>query len=200
MPSIQQLLQGFEAFRELYFKKDTALFKRLATQGQKPSTLLISCSDSRVDPATLFGTEPGELFVVRNVANLVPPYESDDRSYGTSSAIEFAVRDLGVSQIVVLGHSRCGGIHALCNHLSGEVSEREFIVRWVSIASDAVAPHVDQPRQHAEQAAIRASVENLKTFPWIRERVASGDLTLHGWWFDLAAGTLSVISEERAQP
>ena len=100
MPSIQQLLQGFEAFRELYFKKDTALFKRLATQGQKPSTLLISCSDSRVDPATLFGTEPGELFVVRNVANLVPPYESDDRSYGTSSAIEFAVCDLGCRKLL----------------------------------------------------------------------------------------------------
>lgn len=198
MPKIEQLLKGFAHFRENYFEKDTALFQELATQGQKPSTLLISCSDSRVDPAILFGVEPGELFVVRNVANLVPPYEPDNRLHGTSSAIEFAVRDLKVSQIIILGHSNCGGIHALCNHIKGEVSEREFIERWVSIAADAVEPHVEHSRHYAEQAAIRASVQNLKTFPWIEERVLSGDLTLHGWWFDLAAGELSVISEERS--
>jgi carbonic anhydrase len=195
MSKIEQLLQGFERFREDYFEKDTALFRKLATHGQKPSTLLISCSDSRVDPAILFGVAPGELFVVRNVANLVPPYEPDNRLHGTSSAIEFAVRDLKVSQIIILGHSNCGGIHALCNHIRGEVSEREFIARWVSIAAEAVEPYVDQSSHYAEQAAIRASVQNLKTFPWIEERVLAGDLTIHGWWFDLGAGELSDVSE-----
>ena len=199
MSKIEPLLKGFAGFREDYFEKDTALFKKLATQGQKPSTLLISCSDSRVDPAILFGVAPGELFVVRNVANLVPPYEPDNRLHGTSSAIEFAVRDLKVSQIIILGHSNCGGIHALCNHIRGEVSEREFIARWVSIAADAVEPYVDQSSHYAEQAAIRASVQNLKTFPWIEERVLSGDLTIHGWWFDLGAGELSDVFEGRVQ-
>jgi carbonic anhydrase len=195
MPKIEKLLKGFAHFRENYFEKDKALFQQLATQGQNPTTLLISCSDSRVDPAILFGVEPGELFVVRNVANLVPPYEPDNRLHGTSSAIEFAVRDLKVSQIIILGHSNCGGIDALCNHIKGEVSKREFIARWVSIAADAVEPYIDQPPHYAEQAAIRASVQNLKTFPWIEERVSSGDLTIHGWWFDLGAGELSDVFE-----
>ena len=195
MSKIEKLLKGFADFRETYYEKDTLLFQQLSTRGQNPHTLLISCSDSRVDPAFLFGVKPGELFVVRNVANLVPPYQPDTRLHGTSSAIEFAVRDLKVSQIIILGHSNCGGIHALCRHLQGEVSEREFIERWVSIAADAVSPHVEDPPQYAEQAAILASLENLKTFPWIRERLELGDLSLHGWWFDLTAGELSIVSK-----
>ena len=194
MSETEKLLKGFADFRETYYEKDTSLFQQLSTQGQSPHTLLIACSDSRVDPALLFGVKPGELFVVRNVANLVPPYQPDTRLHGTSSAIEFAVRDLKVSQIIVLGHSNCGGIHALCRHLKGEVLDREFIERWVSIAADAVSPHVDNLPQDAEQAAIIASVENLKTFPWIDEQIKSGDLTLHGWWFDLALGELSIVS------
>ena len=194
MSETKKLLKGFARFREAYFEKDTLLFQQLSTRGQSPHTLLIACSDSRVDPGLLFGVKPGELFVVRNVANLVPPYQPDTRLHGTSSAIEFAVRDLKVSQIIVLGHSNCGGIHALCRHLKGEVLDREFIERWVSIAADAVSPHVDNLPQDAEQAAIIASVENLKTFPWIDEQIKSGDLTLHGWWFDLALGELSIVS------
>ena len=193
MSETKKLLQGFSRFRKAYFEKNTLLFQQL-TQGQSPHTLLIACSDSRVDPALLFGVKPGELFVVRNVANLVPPYQPDARLHGTSSAIEFAVRDLKVSQIIVLGHSNCGGIHALCRHLKGEVLEREFIERWVSIVADAVSPHLDNPPKDAEQAAVLASVENLKTFPWIDEQVKLGDLTLHGWWFDLTAGELSIVS------
>lgn len=131
--------------------------------------------------------------MVRNVANLVPPYQPDTRLHGTSSAIEFAVRDLEVSQIIILGHSHCGGIDALCSHLKGEVLEREFIERWVSIVEQAVLPHLEAPPQYAEQAAILASIENLKTFPWIGEKVKSGNLTLHGWWFDLSIGDLSVV-------
>lgn len=194
MSETEKLLKGFADFRETYYEKDTSLFQQLSTQGQSPHTLLIACSDSRVDPALLFGVKPGELFVVRNVANLVPPYQPDTRLHGTSSAIEFAVRDLKVSQIIVLGHSNCGGIHALCRHLKGEVLEREFIERWVSIAADAVSPHVDNPPQDAEQAAILASVENLKTFPWIDKQIKSGELTLHGWWFDITFGELSIVS------
>ena len=195
MLPIERLLQGFSSFRESYFENDNTLFEQLSREGQKPSTLLISCSDSRVDPAILFGVEPGDLFIVRNVANLVPPYEPDARLHGTSSAIEFAVRDLEVLHIIILGHSNCGGIHALCRHLQGERLERDFIERWVSIAADAVKPYVRDEPSCSEQAAIRASVENLKTFPWITERVESGRLSLHGWWFDLDVGELTVISE-----
>ena len=129
MPTIERLLQGFSSFRETYFENDNTLFEQLSREGQKPSTLLISCSDSRVDPAILFGVEPGDLFIVRNVANLVPPYEPDARLHGTSSAIEFAVRDLEVSHIITLGHSNCGGIHALCRHLQGN--------DWSEILSNA---------------------------------------------------------------
>jgi len=195
MPTIEKLLQGFSSFRENYFENNKTLFEQLSREGQKPSTLLISCSDSRVDPASLFGVEPGDLFIIRNVANLVPPYEPDARLHGTSSAIEFAVRDLEVSHIVILGHSNCGGINALCRHLQGERLGRDFIERWVSIAADAVRPHVRDEPYCSEQAAIRGSVENLKTFPWIAERIESGRLSLHGWWFDLGVGELMVVSE-----
>jgi carbonic anhydrase len=188
MTEISKLLSGFQAFRDAYFADDPDLFRALSREGQKPRILVIACSDSRVDPAILFSAEPGELFVVRNVANLVPPYQPDGQYHGTSAAIEFAVRDLGVSEILVLGHSSCGGIEALRDLARGRPESREFVGPWVAIAADACSAHADA--RAVEQAAIRQSVGNLRSFPWLAAREAAGDLALHGWWFDLEAGAL----------
>ena len=192
MTEIDKLLAGFAAFRAAAF--DTEHFRALAREGQKPRLLVIACSDSRVDPAILFGAQPGELFVVRNVANLVPPYQPDGHYHGTSAAIEFAVRDLGVAGIVVLGHSSCGGIAALATDGG---AEREFIGPWISLAAHACDHHGSAAR---EQASIRRSVENLRSFPWIAEREAAGALALHGWWFDLAEGRLWALAGDRFSP
>ncbi len=196
MDALARLLAGFRVFRARYFEQRPELYERLAKSGQKPQVLVIGCSDSRADPAILLGAEPGELFVVRNVANLVPPYQPDGHYHGTSSAIEFAVRDLAVAHIVVLGHSGCGGVQALLQPAE-KSEEREFIAGWMAIAGraraalPAAAPHHAHERSRAvEQAAIRVSLENLRTFPWIRSPLMEGKLSLHGWWFDLEAGEL----------
>jgi len=191
MSTIATLLAGFKVFKAQYFEHRPRLFRFLIERGQQPDTMLIACSDSRVDPAILLNAEPGELFIARNVANLVPPYEPDGHYHGTSSALEFAVLDLQVKQIVVLGHSQCGGINALRRFSSGQPAKREFIAAWVTIADDAL--NVDGGETDAakvEQAAIRVSLRNLLSFPWIAERVARGELTLHGWWFDIERGQL----------
>lgn len=193
MTGLSKLLSGFQAFRETYFADAPGLFRSLNREGQKPRVLVIACSDSRVDPAILFNAAPGELFVVRNVANLVPPYQPDGQYHGTSAAIEFAVRDLEVSEILVLGHSSCGGIGALRDLARGHPENREFIGPWVAIAADACAAHADAAE--VEQAAIRQSVDNLRSFPWLAAREAAGLLTLHGWWFDLEAGALWRLAE-----
>jgi carbonic anhydrase len=198
VPKLAPLLDGFDAFRARYFDGASSLYSELALSGQKPHTLFVACSDSRVDPAILFNVEPGEFFVVRNVANLVPPYQPDGGLHGTSSAIEYAVRDLLVSQIVVCGHSNCGGIDALVRGLNGEVIAREFIGPWVSIAEEAVRPHCQSSSKEAEQAGVLSSLSNLKTFPWIQARLNDGSLELHGLWFDRAAGELVVLDQPPA--
>ena len=161
--------------------------------------MVIACCDSRVDPAQIFDARPGEMFVVRNVANLVPPYVADGTARGTSAAIEFAVRDLGVKHVIVLGHSGCGGIQALIEHTGGKQLGRDFIAPWVSMVAHICA-HVPRgpeftanPARRARQIgqrAILASLKNLHEFPWIEERVNTGALDLRGWWFDLEHGEL----------
>lgn len=195
MSDVDKLLGGFRAFRETYFERRPDLFEPLARKGQNPRILVVACSDSRVDPAILFDAEPGEMFVVRNVANIVPPYEPDGHYHGTSAAVEFAVRDLAVEHIVVLGHSSCGGVGAMCAERHGSPVEREFIGPWISLAAAAqdADPYAD--RRSLEQAVVRLSIANLHGFPWIAERVAAGKLSLHGWWFDLAAGALWQLDE-----
>jgi carbonic anhydrase len=204
MRDVANLRAGFRAFRASYFEQRPRLFETLARGGQRPQALIVACSDSRVDPAILFNAEPGELFVVRNVANLVPPYRPDERHHGTSAALEFAVRDLRVRSIVVLGHSACGGIHALCESIRGRPLDREFISAWISIADRACRPHVERApagedpgdNRRAEQAAIAQSVDNLRTFPWIAEGEQAGDVALHGWWFDMTAGALWALERD----
>ena len=210
--AIRRLMAGIKGFRARYYEKYPDNMRMLVEHGQKPEVLLIGCSDSRVDPALITQGEPGELFVVRNVANLVPPYQPDGHYHGTSAAIEYAVRVLEVAHVVVLGHARCGGIRGLIGMQAGEQPPGDFIAPWVSIAQSACERFLTPPgegetldeRQAAavwlqdsphlvERAAVRGSVENLMTFPFIRERVEAGTLHLHGWWFDIETGDLWVI-------
>ncbi len=201
---ITALITGFKHFRKYFFGEDKAFFQRLTKRGQTPSIMIISCSDSRVDPAILFDTRPGELFVVRNVANLVPPYAPDDGLHGVSAAIEFGVRDLKVKHIVILGHAFCGGIQALCSHHRNQnnaitdkidIPKREFLESWITIASPAVedidfSQSADIYQHQAEKASIRNSLANLKQFTWIKQGIDSGELSIHGWWFDMENGAL----------
>ena len=205
MTNINELLQGFQRFRVKSFEPNRDLFNRLAMQGQTPRTLLIGCSDSRVDPAILTDSAPGDLFVIRNVANLVPPHETGGRYHGTSAALEFAVCNLKVSNIIILGHSRCGGIRALLEGY-GENDEGEgFIAPWVKIAASARDEVLrrwpdasNEFKQRAcERAGIRASLNNLMTFPFIRQRVEQGQLKLYGWYYDLENGELMQYDPEK---
>jgi len=192
MPAIQRLRAGFKVFKARYYEHRPELIETLRAFGQQPETLVIACSDSRVDPAILLGSEPGELFVVRNVANLVPPYHPDGRQHGTSAALEFGVRDLAVKNIVIVGHSGCGGIQALRRCCAGDpMKEREFIGPWVASAARACEDvSSDADNALVERNAIAISLENLRTFPWIDEAVTAGQLALHGWWFDFDRGQL----------
>ena len=201
MSALDELLSGFKDFRTRYFEEKPEVYAKLVKRGQSPEVLVIGCCDSRADPAILLSAEPGELFIVRNVANLVPPYEPDSHYHGTSAGLEFAVRDLKVRHVLVLGHSGCGGIQALLDPARA-LERREFIAQWVSIADrirkDAGIVTPSDTRA-AEQAAIRVSLANLLTFPWISERVKSGALSIHGWWFDLDQGALWGIDEPEGE-
>ncbi len=196
MSSPQQLIEGFQRFRERHFAEDAARFQELVEFGQAPKTLVVACCDSRVDPALVLDCAPGDLFVIRNVANLVPPAENQGSFHGTSAALEFGVRNLGVRDVIVLGHAQCGGIHAL---LECTVDSKDsFIAEWMKIA-DAARQQVEREHANAgsklrhracEQQAILVSLDNLMTFSWIRERVEQGKLALHGWYFDIEQGEL----------
>ena len=196
MKDLERFITGFRNFRKDYFGPESTHFEPLK-QGQKPKTMIIGCSDSRVDPAILTNCAPGDIFTVRNVANLVPPYEEDGGRHGVSAALEFAVCHLGVEQIIVLGHSQCGGINALMAGNCG-CKGGGFISNWMSIATPArekvlaELPGKDAKLQQraAEQAAILLSLENLRSFPWIDQQVTDGTMSLHGWYFDLNAGEL----------
>ena len=187
MREIQQLIWGVEKFRNQYYEGADRPFDRLK-DAQSPSVLVISCSDSRVDPALLLDAVPGQLFVVRNVANLVPPRSADGGTHGVSAALEFAVCVLKVRHIIILGHSQCGGIRALLDSASGE-----FITQWMNIVREAKPTRTGDHEQLAcecEQQAILLSLKNLLTFPWVVERAGLGELILHGWYFDITRGRL----------
>lgn len=200
---IATFVAGFERFQEKYFAGDDTVYARLR-QGQNPRALVISCCDSRADPGMLLGAGPGDIFVVRNVANLVPPYRNGAEMPGIRADIEFAIKGLNVEHIIILGHSGCGGIRALMDGEGITGSRYEFIGNWVSIARSAREqvlrdlpgePDAAQARA-CERAAIALSLGNLTSFPWIKERVDAGALALHGWYFDIDAGELLAYSSE----
>lgn len=196
MRDIAKFIAGFKRFRENYFGSNRELYEQLK-QGQHPRALVVGCSDSRVDPAILMGSDPGDIFAVRNVANLVPPCEEGGGLHGVSAALEFAVCSLEVEHIIVLGHSQCGGIRALMEGACG-CENGGFIANWMRIAKpardkvEAELPHkpFDIRTRACEQASVLLSLDNLMTFPWIRQRVEAGTLHLHGWYFDIGQGEL----------
>ena len=189
--TINRLIDGFKSFRTTYFEKRPEFYQNLVSEGQSPEVMIIACSDSRVNPSIIASANPGELFIVRNVANLVPPYAPDNTYHGTSAAIEFAVRDLKVKHIVILGHTHCGGIRRLCEG-GKDGNSREFIDDWMSIVRQATDEKIESDDQlrHVEHKAVNISLDNLLSFPWVKRRVEAGELTLHGWLFDLEIGEL----------
>ncbi|MDD5056878.1 MAG: carbonic anhydrase [Sideroxydans sp.] len=199
MTAPTDLIAGFHRFREQHFTDDDALYRQLVQDGQTPKILVVACCDSRVDPALVLDCAPGDLFVIRNVANLVPPAESRDSGrHGTSAALEYGVRVLGVGHIIVLGHAHCGGIRSLFSGNGATDAQASYINSWMRLAKEAQhkvqteMPHAS-PEEHeraCEQQAILCSLENLMTFDWVREAVGAGTLKLHGWYFDIEHGQM----------
>ena len=199
------LLAGYQRFRTNGWPEQRRVFESLAKNGQSPQTLVVACVDSRVDPAMIFDTAPGEMLTVRNVANLVPPYAPDSAYHGTSAALEFGVRVMEVRHIIVLGHGLCGGVRALLD--GAPDNALEFVAPWMSIAEPgrtrALRCASPQARQRCcENEVVKTSLANLMTFPWIAERVAKGSLALHGAWFDIHIGVLEILQPDGsfAQP
>ncbi|MEX0922417.1 MAG: carbonic anhydrase [Rhodovibrionaceae bacterium] len=198
MRDIPELVEGYRRFLATRYPQEAELYSTLAEQGQSPKTMIVACCDSRADPATIFSAHPGQFFIVRNVANLVPPFEPQGDYHGTSAALEFAVEGLKVENIVVMGHARCGGVRAYLDGLYERPTPSGFIDRWISLLKPARAEALreakdaplERQQEALELASVRSSLENLKTFPFIKARLESGDLRLRGAFFDIANGQL----------
>ena len=198
-----RLLDGYRTFMEGRYASERDRYRTLARDGQTPETMVIACCDSRAAPETIFDCGPGELFVVRNVANLVPPYEPDGKHHSTSAALEFAVQSLKVKHIVVLGHGRCGGIKAALDPSSEPLSPGDFIGKWMGLVAPAAEAVVGNSmmtpgeRQTAlERISIRYSLANLRSFPCVSILERKERLTLYGAWFDISTGELWTMNRE----
>ncbi|MBV2185274.1 MAG: carbonic anhydrase [Rhizobium sp.] len=199
----ETLLNGYRNFMSGRYVDERERYRVLADQGQKPHTLVVACCDSRSAPETIFDAGPGELFVVRNVANMVPPYEPDGQYHSTSAALEFAVQALRVRDIIVMGHGRCGGIRAALDPNAEPLSPGDFIGKWMGLVSTAAeqiqnnSVMTASERQTAlERISIRNSIANLRTFPCVKILEERGKLQIHGAWFDIANGELWVMDPE----
>jgi len=203
---LQDLFEGYRRFRAEVWPERRKLFESLARNGQSPRALVIACSDSRVDPAMVFNAAPGEMFIVRNVANLVPPYKPDGDYHGTSAALEFAVCVLEVPRIIVLGHAMCGGVQALLRGFPP--GAQDFVEPWMNgIAAEArrrtllcTPVDAEQAQAQCELETVKLSLRNLMTFPWVRERVESGKLRIYGGSFDIRTGVLSQLVDDVFMP
>ena len=203
---IDSLLKGYKKFKENHFKQGDSTFQDLVRQGQKPKALVIACSDSRVDPALVLNCQPGDLFVIRNVANLVPPCENDDQSYhGTSAALEFGITVLEIPQIILFGHTPCGGIQSLLEHSHQKSDSKSFLAKWMELANSACKTTMNGQHQDSLNAKVIScgqhslinSFKNLETFPWIAERRKQGLLQIHLWNFHMAEGILETYNFEQ---
>jgi carbonic anhydrase len=198
-----QLADRYRRFKLRNFIPHQDEYERLASHGQNPEVMVVSCCDSRVEPEAVFSAMPGELFVVRNVANLVPPYETDGKYHGVSAALEFAVLNIRVKHIVVMGHSGCGGVRACIEHDATRQTEAEFIANWMSML-DAARDRIigEKPAQsptdlriNLEREGVKVSLANLRTFPCVQILEGKGRLALHGAYFDISTGQLTVLNE-----
>jgi len=198
----QHLLDGYHNFMAGRYARETERYRQLAIGGQAPTTMIIACCDSRAAPETIFDAGPGEVFVLRNIANLVPPFEPSAGQHGTSAGIEYAVNALGIKDLIVLGHGRCGGIRAALNP-AGPLAQGDFISKWMNL----LAPVTDQVASYSfmtageretalERLSVRNSIKNLRTFPYVSSREAEGKLTLHGAWFDVSTAELWLMDQE----
>jgi carbonic anhydrase len=203
MPYLKQLIDGYRRFREKDWAHERERWSELA-EGQSPQVMILSCADSRVDPAQIFDGRPGEMFVARNIAALAPPYETSEGYHGISASLEFAVTQLQVGEILVMGHGMCGGCAAA---LTGQFDDTEpgeghFIADWVQMLNEARdkvrARHAELDREaflDMEREAVKVSLANLRTFPWIAEREEAGELKLHGAHFSISEGRLYILDE-----
>lgn len=204
MRDIPELVEGYRRFLDERYPQEAELYSKLADKGQSPKTMIVACCDSRADPATIFNAHPGQFFVVRNVANLVPPFEPEGDYHGTSAALEFAVTALEVENILVMGHARCGGVRACLEGLHEEPEKSAFIGKWISLLKPAreetlgkgAGSPAEKLQEALEHAGIRQSIENLGSFPFIKERVESGRLRLRGAYFDIANGKLQSLDPQ----
>ena len=199
----EDLTDRYRRFHMRHFTPNADRYEELATRGQSPETMIVSCCDSRVDPETIFSAMPGELFVMRNVANLVPPYETVGQFHGDSAALEFAALNLCVRNIVVMGHSSCGGVKAALDQTAAIQTEAQFISKWMSMLDnarkDVLSAHQGADRsviiERMEQEGVKTSLTNLRTFPFIQDLEGKGRLSLHGAYFDIKAGHLFVLNQ-----
>lgn len=205
-PLPKYLGERYSAWKEGRFQENKAWFARLAAEGQHPRAMVIQCCDSRINAVEMFGAEPGDLFIVRNVANLVPPYDPDHGHHGTSAAVEYAVNALKVAHIVVVGHSGCGGVqacHAMCSGNAPELEEStSFVGRWMDILRPGYMRVISRVSDVEEQLAalehegVLTSIRNLQGFPFVADALAAGTLTLHATWLEIGTGTLHVHGPE----
>lgn len=204
-PLPEYLVRRYQGWRATAYAENRSWYRRLAEDGQHPRAMVVSCCDSRVHVTAIFGADSGEFFIHRNIANLVPPFSPDGGLHGTSAAVEYAVKELKVAHVIVLGHSACGGVRGCYDMVSGRAPELEeatsFVGRWMDILRPAfgeLPPGEDAERLRAlEKAAVRVSIANLLTFPFVREAVEEGKLTLHGLWHDIGEGSLEGWDEGR---
>lgn len=192
--SFEKALIGYQAFRKKYALGDKSIMETLAYHGQNPKIMVVACCDSRVDPALILQCDPGDLFVLRNVANIVPIYEkAEGGHHGTSAALEFGVRILKIENLIVLGHSQCGGIQALLNNNNNSF-DTDFIMDWVSLIK--IDNSDNKNADDYAKLAMKQSYKNCMTFPWIAERVIQKKLIIHLWFFDIKAGQIFTYSQE----
>ncbi|PYE84279.1 carbonic anhydrase [Pseudoroseicyclus aestuarii] len=203
-PLPDYLVRRFQGWKATQYAENRSWYRNLAEEGQHPRAMIVSCCDSRVHVTSIFGADSGEFFIHRNIANLVPPYTPDGDHHGTSAAVEYAVRTLKVSHLIVLGHSGCGGVRGCYDMVTGQAPELEektsFVGRWMEILRPGVAdlPEGDEATRvrALEKGAIRISLQNLIGFPFVREAVEQERLTLHGLWHDIGAGGLEIYDDE----
>jgi carbonic anhydrase len=197
------LTDRFHRFKYRHFENNRMHYEELADHGQNPDVMIVSCCDSRCDPETIFSAMPGELFVVRNVANLIPPFETGGKFHGVSAALEFAVLNLRVKHIVIMGHSGCGGIKACLEHNAARQTDAMFISKWMSMLDDCrmsvLSAHQGASRQvmldSLEKAALSVSLANLRSFPFVAEQENKNRLSVYATYFDIATGNLDVLNQ-----
>ena len=211
VPFPQRLTEGYRAFLDDRFVREQDRYEELGENGQTPQIMLIGCCDSRVSPEVIFDARPGEMFVARNIANLIPPFQPDDQLHGTSAALEYAVQALKVRHIVVLGHGRCGGIRAFADDSQQALSPGDFIGKWITLIAPAAErtggrgrnesfdDYLHRPALASEEANVRLSLENLRTFPCVKILEEKGRLHLHGAFFAVATGVLMILDPATGQ-